>query len=381
MMTTISRVLTLCGVALASACARPPIPYQEPVPVRPVRGSVAVSQTLSLLDASGSQEAAFADGKAALESLVAAMPEGSYEAGVLVFGGFDRETTGMVPFDRTKLAGAAREASFLEGSTPIYAVLENELSSALRRDSGKAAVVLISDGLATDYAGRSGVDERTLAAARTLVQDRAGETCFHTVGLGDDAAGQAFLRALAETSACGSHRSVASLRDAAAFQALAREVYLGGAAPRPEPRSIPAPVDTDGDGVFDSVDACPGTLRNAPVDERGCWTLQDLRFAVNGDTIEGDFTDSLQEAIRVLSANPDVRVRIDGHTDSDGPAAYNQDLSERRARAVRDYLVEQGGLDASRFEVKGFGESRPAVPNDSPAQKRRNRRVELTLLQ
>ena len=380
-MTTFSRVLVLCGLALATACARSPIPYQEPVPVRPVRGSVAVSQTMSLLDASGSQEELFAGGKAALESLVAAMPEGTYEAGLLVFGGFERETTGMMPFDRAKLAGAARDANFIEGSTPIYAVLENELSSALRRDSGKAAVVLISDGLATDYAGRSGVDERTVAAARALVQDRSGETCFHTVGLGNDAAGQALLRALAETSSCGSHRSVASLRDASAIQAFAREVYLGGAAPRPAPRTRPAPVDTDGDGVFDSVDACPGTLRRAPVDERGCWTLQDLRFAVNGDTIEGDFTGSLEEAIRVLVANPDVRVRIDGHTDSDGSAAYNQDLSERRAQAVRDYFVEQGGLDASRFTVKGFGESRPAVPNDSPAQKRRNRRVELTLLE
>lgn len=380
-MTMFSRVLVLCALVLASACARPPIPYQEPVPVRPVRGSVAVSQTMSLLDASGSQEAVFADGKAALESIVAAMPEGSYEAGLLVFGGFDRETTGMIPFDRAKLAAAAREASFLEGSTPTYAVLENELSSALRRDAGKAAVVLISDGLATDYAGHSGVDERTLAAARALVRDRSGKTCFHTVGLGDDAAGQALLRALAETSSCGSHRSIASLSDASAFQAFAREVYLGGAARRPAPRTRPAPVDTDGDGVFDSVDACPGTLRRAPVDERGCWTLHDLRFAVNGDTIESNSAVSLQEAIRVLAANPGVRVRIDGHTDSDGAAAYNQDLSERRAEAVRDYLVEKGGLDASRFEVEGFGESQPAVPNESSAQKRRNRRVELTLLE
>jgi len=78
--------------------------------------------------------------------------------------------------------------------------------------------VLISDGRATDYAGRSGVDERTLAAARALARDRSGETCFHTIALGDDAAGQALLRALAETSACGSHRPVASLRDAAAIQ-------------------------------------------------------------------------------------------------------------------------------------------------------------------
>ena len=65
---------------------------------------------------------------------------------------------------------------------------------------------------------------------------------------------------------------------------------------------------------------------------------------------------------------------------STGTTAHNQNLSERRAASVRDYFVNEGGLAASRFQVKGFGESQPIAPNDTPANKRINRRVELTII-
>lgn len=369
----------LCGVALASACTKAPIPYREPLAVTPPRGPVAVKQALLVLDASGSlEDESFAESRALLESIVASMPPGDYQAGLLVFGGFDREWAGMSSFSRARLASAAKDVRFLEGSSPIYDVIEEEISSALMGEPGRAAVVLISDGLATDYAGRAGVDQRTVEAARELVAARSGKTCLHTIASGDHAAGASLLRAVAETSTCGSFRQASSLDSARALQAFARKVFLAGAQP-PTPAD-PARVDTDGDGVVNAKDACPRTLRGAPVDERGCWTLDDLRFAVDGAQIRPGGTAELNEAIRVLKANPGVGIRIEGHTDSDGPAAYNQRLSERRAQAVRDYLVKQGGLDPARFQVRGLGESRPAVPNESPEQKRRNRRVELTIL-
>lgn len=374
---------TVAAVALFG-CAKPPIPYQTPVSVTPPSGRVVVSQAVNLLDASGSQTEAFASGKATLESIVAAMPNGDYQAGQIHFGGFDRETTPLARFDRARLATAAKEASFLQGTTPIFAVLERDVAAAIGGGSGRAAVVLISDGLATDFAGHGGAEERTLEAARQLASSRSGELCLHTVQTGDAAEGRALLQALADVTACGSHRSAASLGTAAALQQFSRDVYLGraAAAPKPAPRQTPVAAvvkDSDGDGVVDPQDACPGTLRKARVDGRGCWTLQDLRFAVNGAAIESGFTRSLAEDIAVLKANPEVRIRVDGHTDSDGSAAYNRALSLRRAEAVRDYLVAQG-LDADRFEVEGFGESKPIAPNDSAANKRRNRRVELTIL-
>jgi OOP family OmpA-OmpF porin len=307
------------------------------------------------------------------------MPDGNYQSGNILFGGFDRESTGMARFDRSRLAESARNASFLAGTSPIYSIFEVEVQEAIGGGDGKAAIVLVSDGLGTDYAGRSeGLNERTVAAARDVVASRSGQTCFHTVQVGQDPAGTALLQGISGVSSCGSFRNASSLGTASALQAFSREVYLGGAASAPSASTTGQ--DSDGDGVPDATDECPGTLRGARVDRRGCWTLKKLEFAVNGSAIDAAHSASLQEDADVLAANPEVRVRIDGHTDSDGSAAYNQRLSEERAKTVRDYLVNERGIEASRIEVKGFGESQPIAPNDSAANKARNRRVEITVL-
>jgi len=373
--------LILGTLAFATACAMTPPPYQAPISATAPSGRVIPTHAVNLLDASGSNAATFSSGRATLESIVGVMPKGSYSAGNINFGGFDRESTGQSAFNRGKLAAAAKGSSFLGGSTPVFDVIENDLAGAIGGSSGRAAVVLISDGLATDYVGRSGENQRTLGAARALAGSRSGDTCFHTIQIGSDAAGAALLNSLADVSSCGSFRHASSLKSAGALQKFSREVYLGGpVAPRPAPIAKPNDVDTDRDGVVDSVDACPNTLRNARVDSRGCWRLSGVRFAVNRADLTGDFAATLKADLEVLRANPDVRIRVDGHTDADGSEAYNASLSERRASMVRDYFVKTGGLDADRFEIKGFGESKPIAPNNSIANKRLNRRVELTIL-
>ncbi len=82
----------------------------------------------------------------------------------------------------------------------------------------------------------------------------------------------------------------------------------------------------------------------------------------------------------MLQNHPDLRIAIVGHTDSDGEEAFNQELSERRAAAVKRHLVETYGIDASRLDSDGFGESAPVAPNDTPEGKQQNRRVELVRL-
>lgn len=105
-----------------------------------------------------------------------------------------------------------------------------------------------------------------------------------------------------------------------------------------------------------------------------------IYFDVNKDVVKPESYGTLKEIATVLQENPDVKVKIIGHTDSDGSDAANLDLSRRRGAAVRNELVKTFGIDASRLESDGMGESQPVAPNDSPANKALNRRVEFIKL-
>ena len=79
----------------------------------------------------------------------------------------------------------------------------------------------------------------------------------------------------------------------------------------------------------------------------------------------------------MLKDHPDLKLVIEGHTDDVGAAASNLSLSEKRAEAVRRYLVETYGVDKDRLQAKGFGASKPTAGNDTPEGRQQNRRVEL----
>ncbi len=137
--------------------------------------------------------------------------------------------------------------------------------------------------------------------------------------------------------------------------------------------------DSDGDGVGDSIDKCPNTPAGAKVDETGCTIIIDLpgvNFRSNSDELLDGADTVLDGAAKTLRDNPDLRVEVAGHTDSDGDASYNVDLSQRRADTVRDYLLGKD-VAAGRISSRGYGEARPVAENTTADGKRANRRVEL----
>jgi OmpA-OmpF porin, OOP family len=142
--------------------------------------------------------------------------------------------------------------------------------------------------------------------------------------------------------------------------------------------------DDDGDNVVNHLDECPNTLADAAIDARGCEIpstveLRGVTFASNSDRLLTGAERVLDDAIAWLKNNPHLAVEVAGHTDSDGAAATNLVLSERRALTVHDYLI-RGGISPSRLNARGYGESEPLADNTSAEGKAENRRVELRIL-
>lgn len=102
----------------------------------------------------------------------------------------------------------------------------------------------------------------------------------------------------------------------------------------------------------------------------------DVFFDFNRATIKPAFFPELDRIARMLVENTNIRLQISGHADRAGPAGYNQGLSERRARAVADYLAGKG-VTRERVTTVGYGETRPAVPTADGVREPRNRRVEI----
>jgi len=145
-----------------------------------------------------------------------------------------------------------------------------------------------------------------------------------------------------------------------------------------------ADLDDDGDGVNNCDDRCPSTPAGTAVGPDGCPVpltidLRGVNFDFDKATLRPDAVATLNEAVEILKKYPQLRVEVAGHTDATGPENYNQGLSERRAKAVYDYLG-QNGIDASRMVGPvGYGELRPIDTNDTREGRARNRRTELNV--
>lgn len=178
------------------------------------------------------------------------------------------------------------------------------------------------------------------------------------------------------------------------------EVVLGGhlaptvaVPPMQEPVVDTAPVvviesdlDSDGDGVPDSIDACPGTPMNVVVDERGCPVQVDIEdtlkmelrvfFDNDKSTIKNQYKPEIAKVAEKMREYPNSVASIEGHASKTGPsAAYNQRLSEARAVAVKSMLTNEFGIAPNRLSTVGYGYDRPIADNNTEEGRAMNRRV------
>lgn len=150
-----------------------------------------------------------------------------------------------------------------------------------------------------------------------------------------------------------------------------------------QPAKAAAPKDSDGDGVYDQQDRCANTPTEDQVDAQGCSIFTEeqveaslaILFANNSYEVQNPDSEQLNEFAEFLRRFPNTEAEIEGHTSLVGDPAYNQTLSEQRANAVRDVLVQRYGIDASRLSTIGYGETRPLIDANTAEASRKNRRI------
>jgi outer membrane protein OmpA-like peptidoglycan-associated protein len=163
-----------------------------------------------------------------------------------------------------------------------------------------------------------------------------------------------------------------------------------------EPRGCPTVCldDNDADGISNPEDSCPEVpeTRNGFEDKDGCpdevppeldklaGIMEGINFDTDKDVIKGESKPILDNAVEVMKKYPQLRVRITGHTDSQGGYRHNIDLSKRRAESVRAYMVEQG-IPEDRLETRGAGPDEPIDSNDTTEGRAKNRRIEFQILE
>jgi OOP family OmpA-OmpF porin len=337
--------------------------------------------------------------------------------------------SGMAPYAKNLLADGLAKVPKAGGNSPLGDAL-TAAAEELGSLKGKTAMVVISDG--TD------MGSGPVTAAEALVSTHGDNLCIQSVQVGADPDGTELMKKIAAASSCGGFQNADMILTSGGMAGFVQNVFIGekldsdgdgvadavdqcpGTSAGVKVDAKGCPLDTDGDGVADHLDKCPGTPTGAKVDAKGCpvdtdgdgvadymdkcpgtpsgmmvdasgcpratksakvtaagtWLYEDIRFANGKADLTASSTPVLQEIAAAMKANPEVKVEIQGHTDSRGSLALNERLSQQRADAVRDYLIDQG-IAPERMTAKGYGPHKPIADNDTADGRAQNRRVEL----
>lgn len=298
-------------------------------------------------------------------------PDYVQSSGLMEFGNFHNpQIEWLQPVENWDRGALDNDASRLEegeGATPIGAAMcaSNE---GLEKSKGKTALILLTDGIDNGYTD-------PVEKVEKLKAKYGNDLCVFTIQLASDPDGGELLSDMVRAGGCGKTSTASGLRSDSQVQDLVDYIF-------PAEKVAPPPkcVDADQDGVCDDDDQCLGTPRGANVDYRGCWVLSNVRFDVNKWDIKPKYEQYLDNAAEVLKKNPGVTVIVEGHTDADGSDESNQNLSQKRAESVMNYLTSHG-ISQDKVTAKGYGESKPIADNTTPEGKAQNRRVELTIVE
>lgn len=344
-MRTIYRVLgvacCMAAVAGLTGCQTMRVRSFEMARVTPGPGEILkVDQVMILADVTGStrEHSVFQQEKSLLKAFIGAMPDMPYLMGFSSFAGGSQSDWMWVPLRDGTLSAleeCAANLKYLGGTTPLH---QGILVTGEEFDGtgGSAALVVFSDG-------RTHPHERVLKACEAVAKAHNGELCIYTVNVGYSDSGRILLEEMARVTGCGHAWQASEVNTPEGMEAMVREIFF---MPGPPPAIIERTMVLPNEVLFD--------FDKSVLKPQGMAAIDSLISEIRAHTLD--------------------HLVIEGHTCDLGSHDYNMDLSQRRANSVRAYMIEQG-IDGSRITTEAYGETRPAAPNTSEANRKLNRRA------
>lgn len=372
----------LFSCAAQQVMESPAPPAFKPVDLNPMVRSgqylQKVNNFLVILDASGSMKGAeFDTATEVIRRMNLTIPEIKLKSGLRSFGFVLGEQTymlyGMADHDKAKF-NAAMPGFAGEGLSPLADSIATA-GSDLKGTVGKSALIVVSDGDPSIDPSilTQGSSPQAAAAIKKQYGDRL---CIYTVHVGNNAVGKEIMDKIAKAGVCGSAVRAGEIMTPEGMANFVERVFLEKAPPPPPPPPAPKPVPPPPPPPEPKPVPPPPPPAPKVIDKL---TLQVL-FDVDKSTITEAGQKELQNAVAFVKKYPGAKIEVDGHTDSTGTEAYNQKLSERRAVAVKDYLIKEAGVDSSKITAVGYGEARPVADNKTAEGRAKNRRVEILIL-
>ena len=262
---------------------------------------------------------------------------------------------GMTAYSPDGLKGALCKIDLASGNTPIVKAI-TAAAGDLKGVQGRTALILVSDGKSTDG--------DAVAAAEKIKKALGDSLTIYAIQIGDDYEIKKVLEKIVKAGGSGFATTADKLVGCGPMTDFVEKVFF-----------TKCINDGDLDEVCDETDKCPNTPRGAAINESGCIPV--VLFDYNQAVIKKKAASQLDDLAKVLNApeNLNIAVELKGYTDSTGSERYNVALGSKRAKAVKDYLINRG-VKSSRLAIRGYGEAPPVDINTTAAGREKNRRVE-----
>lgn len=278
----------------------------------------------------------------------------------------------VAPYSMTRMCKAIANIKAYHQWTSIGYGLDAS-NADLSKMNGIKHLIIFSDG--NENSTYTSPDK----VAKTL-KSKYSDLCIFAVQIGNSTNGKTVLQSIVDAVGCGYVVSVDSLSDEDNFNTFIKDVFgYNKEIKPPAPKPVEKPIDSDKDGVYDNLDQCPGTPIGAPVNNNGCWVIDNIYFDFDKYNIKPEYIELIKEISIILKKNPSIKFEIQGHTDNRGSLSYNNKLSKKRAEQVKKEFIKNG-IFPGRLSIKYFAYKKPAASNDSSAGRALNRRVVMKVI-